>query len=71
MKYKVWFATADSQLWSTNGMDFETVESAEAHARDLFSRWFGATDWAILPLKPELTGHLTTEVVSAEAVKRR
>ena len=69
-KYKVWILGVGETTWATNGIEYDTVESAKNAAIDLHRRWFGADKWAVLPIKDELVGFLSHELVDKFAIER-
>jgi RNAse (barnase) inhibitor barstar len=68
--FKVWCKDRGSETYATNGLEFESIESAEEYARDLYSRWFALEDWVILPLSAEFSGWLTAQTIDSNAVER-
>jgi hypothetical protein len=69
--FKVWVLASGERTWATNGIDHENIESAEKAARDLFSRWMAAKDWAVLPKSDNFVGHLTHNTINEHNVSRR
>lgn len=69
-QFKAW-VTDDNNTYATNGLEFDTVEEAELYAKDLFSRWLGALDWAVLPISPENVGHIPAADIAERAVSTR
>ena len=65
-KYKVWVLAAGETTWATNALEFDTVDEANKWGSGLMWRWLAANDYAVLPVKPELTGYLSTETVERE-----
>lgn len=59
--YKVWVLATGEVKWATNGLEFETVEDADNYGKDLLARWWGAKEFAVLPVGS--TGYLTTDQV--------
>lgn len=37
-------------VWSSNGLEFDTPEAAEKYARDLGSRWTGIESYRVVPV---------------------
>lgn len=70
--YKAWVLASGERTWATNGLEFATVDEAQAYAKDLFSRWFGADNIAVLPTDVAEKGFISTDVVrqSAEFIIR-
>jgi len=66
--YKVWVLAYGEKTWATNGLEFETAEDAGSYGRDLLSRWFGAKEFAVLPVSPEYVGYLSTDTVEKAKV---
>lgn len=68
--YKVWVLGSGESTWATNGLEFDTIDDARAYMFDLFNRWFGMKDGAILPTSAGTSGYLTSEVIADKAVGR-
>jgi len=46
--FKVEVVADSSGKWVGNGLTFETVDAAEAYARDLYSRWAAVREWQVV-----------------------
>ena len=66
--YKVWILAVGEALWCTNQVDHETIEEAQSCADDLFSRWMGAREYAILPKDDQFKGFLSHDIIEANKV---
>ena len=66
--YKVWIKGVGESTYATNDREFNTIEEAKSHAIDLWSRWFGAESYAVLPKSEEFKGFLSQDVVDCNAV---
>jgi len=49
-KFKVEVIADSSGKWVGNGRTFDTREEAEAHAKDLYSRWTSVTRLRVIPV---------------------
>ncbi len=69
-KYRVVILADNSGKYAANGLEFDTTEEARAYARDLFSRWLGAKEWAVMPLEvpPDEGAYWSTALVVDKAV---
>jgi hypothetical protein len=50
VKFKVEVIADNSGKWAGNGLTFDTVDAAEAYARDLMSRWTLVREWRVVPV---------------------
>ena len=66
--FKVWVRAVGESTFATNGREFDTAEKADRYGFDLLNRWFGAENYAVLPVKKELTGFLDIDTVQRHAV---
>lgn len=64
--------TDDDRTFAKNDLTFNTVEAAILYARGLFSRWMGASAWAVIPvsLEPDDRGFWTKALIEAEAIEK-
>ncbi len=51
MKYKVEVIADGSGEWVGNLLKFDTVEEAEAYAKDLADRWTLVRDWRVVEVE--------------------
>lgn len=47
--FAAFFKTKEDSTFATNALRFRTEAEAEAYARNLFSRWLGASEWKVMP----------------------
>jgi len=47
--FAAFFKTKEDSTFATNALRFRTQAEAEAYARNLFSRWLGASEWKVMP----------------------
>ena len=52
-KYKVEVQADSSGTWAGNQKTFDTVEDAEAYARDLAGRWTSVREWRVIPAEEQ------------------
>ena len=64
--YNVWVITSGDKMWSSNQVDYATVDDALVGGAGLFDRWYAVDKWAVLPKGPN--GHLTDQMVVDNAV---
>ncbi len=71
-KYRVVILADNSGKYAANGLEFDTVQDGESYAFDLFSRWLGAKEWAVMPLEigPDEGAYWSTGLVLEKSVKR-
>lgn len=49
MSYNVWVTTTgDNGSWSSNRVEYDTINDAIQAGRDLFMRWFAVENWAVI-----------------------
>jgi len=48
MKYKAEVKVGSDSKWYSNALRFDTKNSAEEYAKDLFSRWLATTNWRVI-----------------------
>lgn len=48
MKYKVEVLADNSGHWASNALSFDSVDSAESYARDLWARWTAVKAWRVV-----------------------
>ena len=65
--FKVWM-TDDNITYSTNSLEFNTIEEALNHARDVYRRWLGCKGYEILPLDDKYHGHVDASIVGEDAL---
>ncbi len=46
--FRVEVVADSSGKWVGNSLTFETVDAAEAYARDLYSRWTAVREWQVV-----------------------
>lgn len=66
--FQIWVLGTGERLWATNGKQYDTQEAAQEAANDLWGRWFGAENIAVVPTTNWTNGLITTQVVRDEAV---
>lgn len=52
--FRVEVIADNSGKWTGNAMTYNTVEEAEAAAKDLFNRWFLVRKWRVVNEKDEV-----------------
>jgi hypothetical protein len=49
-KYRADVQGVRENVWSTNGLEFDTAAAAEAYVKELGSRWFGIEAYRVVPV---------------------
>lgn len=47
--FAAFFKTKEDSTFATNALRFRTEAEAKQYGRDLFNRWFGASEWKVMP----------------------
>ena len=61
--FKVWIRGVGETTWATNSLEFDTIQEAKEWGSDLLGRWFGASEYDVLPTSDAFKGLLSTETV--------
>ena len=58
------FVDVGEEVWSTNGLEFDSYEKAKDYGTALMWRWLAVREFAVVPVTPGFVGELTTEAVN-------
>ena len=70
MGFKPTIKTMDDSKFYANGLCFATREEAEFSAKDIYSRWLMATEWAVEESDEEVNYSIDLETGKMNAVEK-